>query len=37
MSNATHPALDTVIPAGEPWMGIVRRGQLFRIVDLKGN
>ena len=37
MSNATHPSLDTVIPAGEPWMGIVRRGQLFRIVDLNGN
>ena len=37
MSDATHPALDTIIPAGEPWMGIVRRGQLFRIVDLKGN
>lgn len=37
MSNATHPSLDTVIPAGEPWMGVVRRGQVFRIVDLKGN
>jgi uncharacterized protein len=28
---------DTVVPAGEPWMGIVRRGQLLRIVDLEGN
>jgi urea carboxylase-associated protein 1 len=29
--------MDTVIPAGEPWMGVVRRGQSFRIVDLEGN
>jgi len=29
--------LDTVIPAGEPWMGVVRSGQRFRIVDLEGN
>jgi urea carboxylase-associated protein 1 len=28
---------DTVVPAGEPWMGVVRRGQAFRIVDLEGN
>ncbi len=26
-----------VIPAGEPWMGVVRRGQHFRILDLEGN
>jgi urea carboxylase-associated protein 1 len=29
--------IDTVIPAGEPWMGTVRRGQILRIVDLEGN
>jgi len=29
--------IDTVVPAGEPWMGVVRRGQTFRIVDLEGN
>jgi len=29
--------VDTVVPAGEPWMGVVRRGQRFRIVDLEGN
>ena len=34
MSGAT---IDTVVPAGEPWMGVVRAGQLFRIVDLEGN
>jgi uncharacterized protein len=29
--------IDEIVPAGEPWMGIVRRGQRFRIVDLEGN
>lgn len=28
---------DEVVLAGEPWMGVVRRGQRFRIVDLEGN
>ena len=28
---------DEIVPAGETWMGIVRRGQRFRIVDLEGN
>jgi hypothetical protein len=28
---------DTLIPAGEPWLGRVARGQNFRIVDLEGN
>jgi urea carboxylase-associated protein 1 len=32
-----QPAVDQVIAAGEPWSGTVRRGQLFRIVDLDGN
>ena len=26
-----------VIPAGEPWIHEIDRGQIFRIVDLKGN
>ena len=29
--------IDTVVPSGEPWMGAVRRGGTFRIVDLEGN
>ncbi len=29
--------IDEVVPAGEPWMGVVRRGQVLRIVDLEGN
>jgi len=28
---------DTIVPAGEPWMGVVRAGQRFTIVDLEGN
>ena len=30
-------SLRQVIAAGEPWMGIVRKGQHFRILDLQGN
>lgn len=29
--------MDEVHPAGEPWMRTLRRGQIFRIVDLEGN
>ncbi len=28
---------DEIVPAGEPWMGIVRKGQFLRILDLEGN
>jgi hypothetical protein len=28
---------DAVVPAGEPWLRVVRRGQVIRIVDLAGN
>jgi len=30
-------ASDELVPAGEPWMGTLRRGQKFRIVDVEGN
>jgi len=29
--------LDQVCAAGEPWMGEVKKGQVFRILDLEGN
>jgi uncharacterized protein len=29
--------MDVVVPAGEPWMGVVAEGQVLRIVDLEGN
>ncbi len=31
------PRSTSIIPAGEPWMGVVCRGQTFRIVDVEGN
>ncbi len=31
------PILDEVVAAGEPWMGRVPKGGIFRIVDLEGN
>ena len=35
--DPTRSVLSEIIPAGEPWMGTVKRGQHFRIVDLEGN
>jgi uncharacterized protein len=38
--SAAHfdaPVIDEVVPAGEPWMDVVKRGQRLRIVDLEGN
>jgi urea carboxylase-associated protein 1 len=32
-----HAVLDEICKAGDPWMGIVRKGQVFRILDLEGN
>jgi urea carboxylase-associated protein 1 len=37
MSSSIKAAIDEVVPAGEPWMGVIRRGQKMRIVDLEGN
>jgi urea carboxylase-associated protein 1 len=31
-----NAVLDEIVPAGEPWMGTVLRGQVLRIVDLEG-
>jgi urea carboxylase-associated protein 1 len=30
-------AVDSVVPAGEPWMGVVKAGSTLRIVDLETN
>jgi uncharacterized protein len=32
-----HALIDTVVLAGEPWMGVVPAGHRLRIVDLEGN
>jgi urea carboxylase-associated protein 1 len=35
--DPTRAVFDYVLPAGEPWLHEIRRGQVFRIVDLEGN
>ena len=32
-----QPVQDITVPAGEPWIGTVKHGQLLRIIDLEGN
>ncbi len=35
--DAARAARSEVIPAGEPWLATIERGQVLRIVDLEGN
>jgi urea carboxylase-associated protein 1 len=35
--NPADAVYNQEIPAGEPWLYEIRRGQIFRIVDLRGN
>ena len=35
--EAGSASTSTTIPAGEPWMGLIKAGQVMRIVDLEGN
>lgn len=35
--DPARAVIDEVQPAGEPWMKELKRGQIFRIVDLEGN
>ena len=37
MLNAASAVLDQVCDAGDPWMTEVKKGQIFRILDLEGN
>jgi uncharacterized protein len=32
-----NPVYDVIVPAGEPWIGEVRKGQHLRIIDVEGN
>jgi urea carboxylase-associated protein 1 len=34
--DVASAAFDQIIPARNPWSGIIRKGQYFRIVDLEG-
>ncbi|TCM59868.1 hypothetical protein EC844_13814 [Acinetobacter calcoaceticus] len=36
-SNFPHVVLNQICPVGESWMGEVKKGQYFRIIDLEGN
>ena len=35
--DPTQAVIDDIQPAGEPWLKVIKRGQIFRIVDLEGN
>jgi uncharacterized protein len=35
--NPKTAAIDQVCAAGDPWMAVVKKGQIFRILDLEGN
>jgi urea carboxylase-associated protein 1 len=35
--NPVHAVYSAEVPGGEPWIHEIRKGQIFRIVDLKGN
>jgi uncharacterized protein len=35
--DANNAALNQVCDAGDPWMATVKKGQIFRILDLEGN
>lgn len=35
--DPANAVVDEICPAGEPWMKTIRRGQVFRILDLEGN
>ncbi len=35
--DANDAVIDEVCAAGEPWMKVIRKGEVFRILDLEGN
>lgn len=35
--DAATAVVDATVPAGEPWIGVVKKGQVFRIEDVEGN
>ena len=35
--DPARATLDVIVPAGEPWIGVINEGQTLRIVDLEGN
>src|SRR5882757_4616521 len=35
--SASQAGKNEVVSAGEPWLGVLKAGQTFRIVDMEGN
>lgn len=35
--NSAAASMNIIVPSGEPWVGVVKAGQTFRIVDMEGN
>jgi len=35
--SAGSALFSEIVPAGEPWMKVIKKGQVFRILDLEGN
>lgn len=35
--DLNNAILDQVCKSGDPWMGLVKKGQIFRILDIEGN
>lgn len=35
--DVRHTVYDLTLPSGEPWLHEIKRGQVFRILDLEGN
>jgi urea carboxylase-associated protein 1 len=35
--NPQHAVVDAVVNAGDPWLHEIKKGQVFRILDLEGN
>ena len=37
MRDPAQATYDQIVPAGEPWIHEIAKGQYFRILDLEGN
>jgi urea carboxylase-associated protein 1 len=35
--DSVKPGYDAIVPAGEPWIHEIAKGQYFRIIDIEGN
>ena len=35
--DSQHAVVDVIVNAGDPWLHEIKKGQVFRILDLEGN